>query len=337
MQNIDKSRWNELLCKSTTDIHNIFQTCEWANIIENCYNQSARFAIFEDDHGLHGGYLYFRKQILRIFCAYESFGGPLCNNERSDIIEYHAINQLLNEYCESHPRYILTRPSIQSGSDSNFVDRGFIKTRFYTFVIDTAQKEDAIWSNLRKNARNGVRKAEKSDISVSSAESSDEWSEFYRLHVEHSHDRGIASKPIDFFRIIYEEFVPKGMSKLFIARNNGVIIGGKLLLCFNRVATYYIGASYDEYSKYSPDDLILWHAILWCNKNGFSMLDLGDSWPDPNSHLYGIHKFKEKWGGSLIHRDFYIHGRLYRFGRQLVLDNRIIQRFYEGIHEKRWF
>ncbi len=334
VQNIDKSLWNELIYKSTPDIHNIYQTYEWASIIEACYNQSARFAVFQDEHRPQGGHLYFRKPVFGKFNAYESFGGPLCNNGQPCIIENYTIKQILSE---ATPIYILMRPLIHSENDFEFVNHGFVKTPFYTFILDTSQEEGYIWNSLRKNARNGVRKAEKSGISVSPAESWDEWFEFYRLHTEHSQNRNIAPKSIGFFRVLYEKFEPKNMSKLFIARFNNVIIGGKLFLCFNRVATYYIGASDDGYSRYSPDDLIMWRAILWCNKNGFLTLDLGDTWPDPNSHLFGIHKFKEKWGGTLVRRDFYIRGRLYRFGRQLVLNNQFIQSVYEHVHKNGWF
>jgi hypothetical protein len=99
--------------------------------------------------------------------------------------------------------------------------------------------------------------------------------------------------------------------------------------------TYFIGASDDDYIKCSsPNDLLMWEGIRWGVRNRIHLLDLGDTWPNPKSHLYSIHKFKEKWGGDLVPRDFYINGTLYRLGRNFVLNNRMIQSLYETLHKQ---
>jgi hypothetical protein len=76
----------------------------------------------------------------------------------------------------------------------------------------------------------------------------------------------------------------------------------------------------------------MWNSIRWCTLQNIDTLDLGDTWPDPKSHFYSIHNFKKKWKGQLIHSDFYIHGRLYYYGRSVVLKNKYIQWIYEYFH-----
>ena len=335
-ENIDPLLWNDILSKVGTDIHNIYQSYEWAILMKKCYGLSPHFVIASDNECPCGGQLYFRKPILKLFNAYETCGGPLCvNDNQFSCLRLDLIKHLIG--LEHFPAYISIRPRLNDSDQFYYEQNGFLKSPFYTFILDLQQGEASIWKSFQKNARNGIRKAEKTNIEIREAKSWNKWSDFYKLHDKHSRKRRIAPKSLEFFKTIYNSFLPKGLARLFIAAKDNSLIGGMLFLSSSGVMNYYIGASDDMYKEHSANDLLMWEAIKWGISNEYRTIDLGDTWPNPQSHLYSIHKFKEKWGGQLVDRSFYIKGLVYRIGRSLVLNNNLAQNAYEFIHERNIF
>ena len=157
--------------------------------------------------------------------------------------------------------YLLTRPKISDNSNSKYLEKDFRKSNFYTFLLNLNKNEQELWDSFHKHIRNSVRKAEKSGLKFLEADTWDQWFKFYMLHVNHCNRRGIAPKKEDFFKALFEQFSHKDMVKIFIAHDNGDIVGGMLFLKFQNVITYYIGASDDNYFKCSPNDFIMWNSI----------------------------------------------------------------------------
>lgn len=333
IDNTDLAIWNELLNNTISDIHDIYQTGEWASIMKECYNVVPHYIIIRENEKICGGQLYFKKRICGVFNALEASGGPLILAG----YDHNHVESMILDHIRStnyNPVYILLRPNIFSDSENNYTLRRFDKNYFYTILLYLNRSEECLWKSIHKHARNGVRKAEKSGIKVVAEDGWELWARFYKLHRGHCKEKGIAHKDIKFFSLIFKYFRPKKMAKLFVAFQNDVPVAGMIFLNFKGITTYYIGASNSEYRQYSPNDLLMWTAILWAKVSGYSIIDLGDSWPNPNSHLYNIHRFKNKWGGQLINSDFFIRGRVYAFGRIQVLNNPRIQRLYEFVHQK---
>jgi lipid II:glycine glycyltransferase (peptidoglycan interpeptide bridge formation enzyme) len=328
---IDPSLWNELVSCAPNDIHSIYQTYEWAQLMKEIYSVSPVFLLVYKNSKVIGGQLFFRKPILFFLRSYESQGGPLVIDENDfDTVE----TAVLKNYkkIRNLSLYTLTRPKLSDNSDTKYLEHGFTKSDFFTFLLNLNKSEKDLWDSFRRDIRRSVRKAEKNGLKFVEANTWDSWLKFYRLHMDHSNHRRIAPKSENFFKILFDTFLPKDMVRLFIAFDENQLVGGMLFLRYQNIITYYIGASDDNYTKCSPNDLIMWNSIQWGIATKIDILDLGDTWPDPKSHVYSIHEFKEKWGGQLIHCDFYIHGRLYHYGRSAVLNNKYIQEMYEFLH-----
>jgi lipid II:glycine glycyltransferase (peptidoglycan interpeptide bridge formation enzyme) len=72
------------------------------------------------------------------------------------------------------------------------------------------------------------------------------------------------------------------------------------------------------YSKYTPNELLMWHILSWGMENGYRVYDFGGAGkPDEE---YGVRDFKAKFGGELVcfGRNTCIHApfrlRLSQFG-----------------------
>ncbi|NPV62170.1 MAG: peptidoglycan bridge formation glycyltransferase FemA/FemB family protein [Methanotrichaceae archaeon] len=316
----DYSSWNDLLERSRIDIYNIYQTCEWAELQRDAYGYSPIYLIARDGQDICGSQLYLGKKELGYFYSYKSLGGPLGLHARPKLVEESFINHMRSNARSAI--YLRIRPGIFPGLNGRFIDQGFVRQPVNFILVDIGRKKELIWQGLKKNARRGIEKASKSGISIIEAESWIQWMDFYKIHIDHSKRKGFPAQNLAFFQGLYRQFLPKGMARLFIALFNDVLVAGALFLCYKGVMSYHIGASDDSYIRLAPNDLIFWQAIMWGNWNGFSILDLDDTWPDQNSPHYGIHKFKEKWGGELIEGSIYLHGGAYILGRNLVKKSR---------------
>jgi len=329
-EDVDPVLWNNILSKNI-DIHNIFQRYEWALLMKECYGYVPFFAFISDGDVLRGGLLYFKKPVMKIFCAYETCGGPLYVNSNQFLsIKSETIKHLA---CLSgHPLYVSIRSRANDTDETYYIKHSFLKSIFYTIIIDTTRNENVLWDSFNKNARNSIRKAQKNDVEIKEANNWSIWLDFYKLHVAHSQKRKISPKNLKFFKFLYDVFLPNNLCKLLIAYKDNALIGGSLSLSSNGVVTDYLGAIDDLYRKFSINDLIMWETIKLAIENGSSIFDLGDTWPNPQSYLYNIHVFKSKWGGHLIENSFFIKGEAYRFGRNLVLNNKLVGNIYESFH-----
>ncbi|MFH1382047.1 MAG: peptidoglycan bridge formation glycyltransferase FemA/FemB family protein [Chloroflexota bacterium] len=330
MDTLEPAKWNDLLSRSL--VKDVFQTCEWARLMKKLYGSEPMFLVASHEGTAVGGQLFFKKKVFGMFSAYEALGGPLYNNGYGDEI----ISSLITHFrsLKGTALYKVIRPQCPHHFEKQFTENKFVTDPFQTFLLDLERPLDKIWTSFIQNARWGVRKGEKSGVTVAEATRWEEWTAFRSIHVGHSQAHGIAAKSTEFFRYLYDNFYPRNMVKVFIAKHDGKILAGMLFLICQDTMIYYIGASDPNYLAMSPNDPIMWHAIQWGKNNNIKLLNLEDTYPNPSSNLYGIHKFKEKWGGQLTRRDFYISGKFYLWGRSLVLNNKIFQRAYAILHEK---
>ena len=64
---------------------------------------------------------------------------------------------------------------------------------------------------------------------------------------------------------------------------------------------YKYGASQPDYLAGRPNNLVMWEAIRWYGRNGFSQFDMGRSEPD-NA---GLNQFKNGWGTEVETLPYY--------------------------------
>lgn len=87
----------------------------------------------------------------------------------------------------------------------------------------------------------------------------------------------------------------------FIAKKDGIPIGGMLFSFFNKIITEagLARSKIDFSEKLYSQDLIKWNIIKWGHENGMRCYDLAGYNPYPsNTKEEGIKHYKEKWGGK---------------------------------------
>ena len=99
------------------------------------------------------------------------------------------------------------------------------------------------------------------------------------------------AQPYAFFENIWHNFIQTGNGSLLIARHNGRVIGGTVLLQWQDKLYYKFNASISTQADLRPNDLMIWHAIQHAKKSGATYLDFGLSDWDQ----IGLIRYKRKY------------------------------------------
>jgi len=103
---------------------------------------------------------------------------------------------------------------------------------------------------------------------------------------------GGLAKSAGFFEAVTRHLRPGEDFDLWVARLNGEIIAGLLVLHFGDVTEYFTPATRHEHRSEQPLALILVKAMTAAISRGSRLWNWGGTW----SAQDGVHRFKRKWG-----------------------------------------
>jgi peptidoglycan pentaglycine glycine transferase (the first glycine) len=166
-----------------------------------------------------------------------------------------------------------------------------------TFRLDTTADSRVLWTNLARDKKRAIRKAEDHGLEIS--ESSDQaeltkYFEIYKVTMRRHYREGLERR---FFDLVYDNLVSQGKAKLFLANYQGKIVAGIILLLYAGRAHWWSGASAEEAWQVHANDLLLWHAIEWASKVEIRTMDLG---PTPSDPASGLNIFKRHFGAQRL-------------------------------------
>lgn len=105
------------------------------------------------------------------------------------------------------------------------------------------------------------------------------------------------------FEILYQ----KGMIKFLLARVDDVCAAITVELIYKDVIYGWYSGIDRKYSRYNPNELLMWYLLSYGMNNGYHIYDFGGAGrPDEE---YGVRNFKAKFGGELVNfgRNTFIH------------------------------
>jgi len=174
-----------------------------------------------------------------------------------------------------------------------------------TVIVDLSPDEQTIFNSLQKDARWGIKKAQKEGLTI---EESSDFDKFYQIYLLSMKEIGVNPETLG--------HVKSHSSVLFICYKDKVAIAGAILEIVNNVPTLTRAASLSEYRNSQPNNILYWHCITWSKRKGYPNLDLGGWQVNARGNLDGVNKFKERWGKVVYtKRDYPL---LRALGRKLV-------------------
>ena len=184
--------------------------------------------------------------------------------------------------------------SIEIRGAGELLDAEPANASYYEHTLDISKGEKEILTNIKSSTKRNIKKASKEGLEVKLENSLESIKEFYRLNCITRKRHGLPPQPYYFFKLIYNHVISKGHGVVALAYHKGSPIAGAVYFHFGEKAIYKYGASDKKYQNLRANDLVMWEAIKWYNKNNYKSFSFGRTDPE-NS---GLLQFKGGWGAS---------------------------------------
>lgn len=286
--------WNARIvrCSNST----IFHSANWAGLLAETYQYRPRYVILANDTDLSAclplvevdSIFTGRRGVSLCFC---DFCGALVEDQG-------AFKQLLDGAIDlgrrSGWRYLEFR--------GEYFLRNEIPFKSYAHhCVELVDDEVEMQSRLRESTARNIRKAVKEGVRVTTCQSLEGVTEYYRLHCLTRKRQGVPPQPKDFFKKLHEKIIAKGLGFTALARHGEALVAGVICLHFGRHAVYKFGASDLEFQHLRANNLVLWEAMTRCAREGCSSFSLGRT--DLGNE--GLINFKNGWGGVRTSLNYY--------------------------------
>ncbi len=167
-------------------------------------------------------------------------------------------------------------------------------------VLLTLTDDEVLLGGMHKKTRYNIGLAEKKGVTVEKAgvEALSDWYTLYRQTAER--DR-IAIHSEKYYRDL---FAQTSSVTLWLARYEGQLLAGNIVLQHATTATYLYGASSNEHRNLMAPYALQWAAMCEARDQGATEYDLFGIPPtdDENHPMHGLYRFKTGFGGRIVHR-----------------------------------
>ncbi len=163
-----------------------------------------------------------------------------------------------------------------------------VRTHKVTMVLPLTGDADAMWNSLDRKVRNQVRKAEKSNLTLSSG-GIELLDEFYAVFARNMRDLGTPVYGRRLFAAMLESF--PSAARIHIVTHDGRTIAGALSYEYGGTIEVPSASSLRESRALCPNHLMYWSIIKDACARGLGVFDFGRSTPND-----GTYQFKQQWG-----------------------------------------
>ncbi len=184
----------------------------------------------------------------------------------------------------------------------------FVYEDHLNYLIDLQRAPEEILQGIgkraRKQIRRGLRRAEVRIETVTTPQQVDICYEILRQTYANAQ---VPLSDISLFQAAFEALHPKNMIRLILAKIGDAYVGASVELLFRDIVYGWYGGVDRAYSKYTPNELIIWDILKWGAENDYRVYDFGGAGkPD---EAYGVRDFKAKFGGELVNygRNICVH------------------------------
>lgn len=169
-----------------------------------------------------------------------------------------------------------------------------------TIWIDLKDGKEKLLGDLHKQWRYGVRAAERAGVVIEQSKAQEDIAAFFELCGEISKKKEFVfpgSEQLLAVLLLHSPSSPDTEARLFLARFEGKIAGGALVLRCGRSLHYFWGASDRAFARQRPGEAVQWAVMEWALSQGLEVYDLEGIDPENNP---GVCAFKRKMGGEEI-------------------------------------
>jgi hypothetical protein len=164
--------------------------------------------------------------------------------------------------------------------------------RFYGHTLSLAGGLDVVLSGFISSVRRALRRAERSNLSVSIEHGKQALLAFYQLHIQTRRRHGLPPQPLSFFLNIHREILESGLGFIVLASTKVGPAAAALFFRFGQSGIFKYGASDLRIQEMRPNNLVMWHGIQLLAQSGCERLHFGRT----AINNQGLRRFKLGWG-----------------------------------------
>jgi CelD/BcsL family acetyltransferase involved in cellulose biosynthesis len=272
----NSKEWNDYLAADRRAT--VYHTLEWRSVLEDVFRYETAYVVSRGNEGDISGILplaLVRSRITGnrvVSLPFSQYGGPLCTNA----LALESMLNYLKELVTHGFEYIRLR-----GRDLYDELEGFgLRTSddYSRCTIPIANRSDEdVWKALDKGSvRWAIKRSFSEGVVVEVSDSLYEEDRVTELMHQTTKKHGVPPYPPLLLKSI-SDLSTKGLAKIFLAKMKGKVIACLVLFTMNKEAIYAYNFSDVEYLRFYPNNALIWTAIKWSMKNGFSVFDMGTS------------------------------------------------------------
>jgi CelD/BcsL family acetyltransferase involved in cellulose biosynthesis len=288
--NLDAAEWGKTLSCFSDRI--VFQTPAWLAFLAESQNAEPVLAALREGNESLG---YFTGGIVKKFglrILGSPFGGwstPYMGFNLRPSVPRRSAVEALADFAFKDLGCIHCEVTDLRLSRTDIHGLGFSEMNHATMEIDLTQSEEALLANMTKSCRWTVRKAEKNGVVIEEAQDAG----FADEYAEQLKDVFAKQKLVPHFgaervRALLRHLRPTATLLTLRARDpEGRCIATGIYVALHETAFFWGGASWRQYQKLYPNELLQWHAMRYWKQRGLRTYN-----------MVGNMDFKRKFGGA---------------------------------------
>lgn len=233
--------------------------------------------------------------------------GPLANWDNKEDIKtiVNTIRQIATQekcvFVRIRPQLIASQANLALLSDLGLKPSPMHLAAEHTVIIDLKKSEESLLSEMRRQTRYEVRRADKLDIKVTTSSSEEIFKEFHKVQTETAKRQNFV--PPNLKTLLAEREAFKNDATIYVAKTaEGESIAYGLIIKSGKEADYYEAASTPLNRKLPGAYALLWQAMKDLKGQGYERFNLWGIAPagQPNHRYAGVTTFKTGFGGEII-------------------------------------
>jgi hypothetical protein len=274
-----------------TDEATVFHRPEWHEVVRRTYGHHCDYWTAWNGQTLVGVMpaVHMRAPLLGskvVAMPYQMHSGmPLTSDES---VAAALVGACVNRAQELRAKYV----EIRHHDASTVLERAGFVSSLSGLVTTSIPLEGLELTRAEHGHRQRVRKAAKQGVEIVQSENIEDLRTFRRMYLETGRAMGAPQAGWPLFQHLHE--LARSWLRLYLARFEGRIVGGLLLMADNHIMFSRCSAhSSSEALKLNAGPALWWRALTDAAAAGVREFNCGISWVgDP-----GLIKWKEGWGG----------------------------------------
>ncbi|MDW8368247.1 MAG: peptidoglycan bridge formation glycyltransferase FemA/FemB family protein, partial [Abditibacteriales bacterium] len=285
--------------------------------------QPLRFAVEEGGHIVAAASILKRKLPKVNRCIFYCARGPildyddeellcfLCDRLRAEGRKHRAILLKIDPAIRAERREVVARLQRIGFIPVPDAPGGFGGTQPRCVMpLNIARSEEELLASFHQKWRYNIRLAERKGVTVKSDCTREDVRTFYQILQETAQRDGFRVRDLSYFERMWDELVPHGRARLFLAFYQGEPIAGAFNLLLGDKCWYLYGASSNRHRNVMPNHLVQWTAIRWAKAQGCRIYDFRGVAPQKTAdqtqdatretHLEGLNRFKAGFGAEYV-------------------------------------